>query len=108
MAVRTRRACWSMTSYEVSSMIRFHLRDPTDAVRGSALHLHVGRPLPVSDAILLCSFGVDAGATQSHAQLRCLLLSAGYAAPLARHLIRSSPLLRRLRGNRYELRPFER
>lgn len=72
-----------------------------------ALHQHVGLPFPTSDAILLCCFGPDVGGTRTHAQLHTALLSAGYVGPQARHLIRTSPLLRRLPGSRYQLRRLQ-
>lgn len=76
-------------------------------VRSPDLYLHVGLPFPTSDAILLCSFDPAVASTRTHAQLRTALLAAGYVGPQARHLIRISPLLRRLPGSRYQLRRFE-
>lgn len=88
-------------------MIHFRLGGPRPA-RPPNLHRHVGQPFPTPDAILLCSFGLDGTGTRTHRQLRTALRSVGYVAPLARHLILISPLLRRLPGSRYQLRQFER
>jgi hypothetical protein len=66
-------------------------------------------PFGTSDQALLCCFGLDkeASATRSSAQLRRALVDAGFRVTVARHLIRSSPLLRRTGDGRYRLRDFD-
>ena len=61
---------------------------------------------PSADLVLLCSFGPDLARTRTREQLHRALLLAGYRGPLGRHLIFTSPLLRRS-GNCYVLRQFE-
>ena len=68
-------------------------------------HLAV-EPFPSADLVLLCSFGLDLDRTRTHQELRVALRSAGYGASLGRHLILTSPMLRRLRGNRFTLHRF--
>jgi hypothetical protein len=65
-------------------------------------HLAV-EPFPSADLVLLCSFGPDLDRTRTDQELRAALRSAGYGASLGRHLILTSPMLRRLRGNRFTL-----
>lgn len=60
-------------------------------------------PFPSADLVLLCSFGPDLDRTRTDQELRAALRSAGYGACLARHLILTSPMLRRHRGNRFTL-----
>jgi len=61
---------------------------------------------PSADLVLLCSFGPDLARTRTREQLHRALLLAGYRGPLGRHLIFTSPLLRRS-GNCYVLRQFK-
>lgn len=61
---------------------------------------------PASDAVLMCSFGLDDATIRTGAQLRAALIEAGYRACVARHLVRISPLLRRLPRGDYQLRRF--
>lgn len=68
-------------------------------------HLAV-EPFPSADLVLLCSFGPDLDRTRTDQELRAALRSAGYGASLGRHLILTSPMLRRLRGNRFTLHRF--
>ena len=63
-------------------------------------------PFPFADLVLLCSFGPDLDRTRTYQELRVALRSAGYGSPLGRHLILTSPMLRRLRGNRFTLHRF--
>ena len=59
-----------------------------------------------ADLVLLCGFGPDLDRTRTHQELRVALRSAGYGGSLGRHLILTSPVLRRLRGNRFALVRF--
>jgi hypothetical protein len=68
-------------------------------------HLAV-EPFPSSDLVLLCGFGPDLDRTRTYQELRDALCSAGYGGSLGRHLILTSPMLRRLRGNRFALLRF--
>jgi hypothetical protein len=78
------------------------------------------RPVPLSqlmdtppcdaDHVLLGCFGLDLGGTRSRHDLCTALHRAGYPGALARHVVRTSPLLidvppPRRRGQRYRLRP---
>ena len=63
-------------------------------------------PFPSADLVLLCSFGPDLDRTRTHQELRVALRSAGYGGSLGRHLILTSPLLRRRPGNRFTLHRF--
>ena len=65
-----------------------------------------GEPFPAADLVLLCGFGPDLDRTRTHQELRVALRSAGYGGSLGRHLILTSPVLRRLRGNRFALVRF--
>lgn len=76
--------------------------------RASTLAKHLQPQFPVSDQVLLCSFGGDLTGEQTTRQLRDALVAAGFRARTARHLIRVSPLLRRSTKGWYRLRPFER
>ena len=60
-----------------------------------------------ADLVLVCCFGLDLGRTRTHRELRAALRSAGYGGPLGRHLIHTSPLLRRRPGNRFTLHRFQ-
>jgi hypothetical protein len=60
-----------------------------------------------SDQVLLCHFGLDPDASRSSGQLRNALVAAGFGAPVARHLVRSSPLLRRAPNGQYLLRELD-
>jgi hypothetical protein len=77
------------------------------------------RPVPLSqlvstppcdaDRVLLGCFGLDLGATRSRHDLCTVLRRAGYPGALARHVVRTSPLLidvpqPRRRPQRYRLR----
>ncbi len=61
---------------------------------------------PTSDHVLLCCFGPQLSGERTDRQLRHALCEAGFSAPLARHLIRVSPLLRRTSRGRHRLREF--
>ena len=63
-------------------------------------------PFPSADLVLLCGFGPDLDRTRTLQELRVDLRSAGYGGSLGRHLILTSPMLRRLRGNRFALLRF--
>jgi hypothetical protein len=70
---------------------------------------YLDEPFAISDQVLLCCFGLDPDASGacSAAQLRAALLDAGFTATVARHLIHTSPLLRRAANDRYLLREFD-
>lgn len=57
-----------------------------------------------ADLALLCSFQEDLDGEQTYDQLHKNLVAAGFRAPLARYLIRSSEVLHRASRNRYRLR----
>jgi hypothetical protein len=59
-----------------------------------------------ADPALLLSFRANLAAEQTHNQLRVALLDASFRAPLARYLIRSSGILRRVSRNQYRLRAY--
>lgn len=61
------------------------------------------KPFPSADLVLLCCFGPDLDRTRTDRELRAALRSAGYSGALGRHLINTSPLLRRRPGNRFAL-----
>jgi hypothetical protein len=87
------------------SLIRQRRRN--DSVRWVAPLEHLAvEPFPSADLVLLCSFGPDLDRTRTHQELRVALRSAGYGGSLGRHLILTSPVLRRLRGNRFALLRF--
>jgi hypothetical protein len=67
-----------------------------------------GEPFATSEQVLLSCFGLvgDASGTRSPAQLRTALIDAGFRGTAARHLIRTSPLLRRTATGQYHLREF--
>jgi len=73
-------------------------------------HYLESEPFHTSDQALLCCFGLDpeVSATRSTVQLRTALVEAGFRVTATRHLIRTSPLLRRTAYGRYRLRAFER
>lgn len=57
-----------------------------------------------TDLILLCSFRADLDGEQTIDQLCKGLLAAGFRAPHARYVIRSSEILQRVSRDRYRLR----
>jgi hypothetical protein len=59
--------------------------------------------------VLLCCFGLNRAppATRSAAQLRTALVDAGFRVTVIRHLIRTSPLLRRTPDGDYRLCGFD-
>jgi hypothetical protein len=73
----------------------------------NSLERHLELGLPMSDLVLLCSFGPDLGGERTSKQLRSALLTAGFAGPVAGYLIRVSPLLRRSSRRGYRLREFQ-
>ena len=86
------------------SLIRQRRRNRPERWVTTLEHLAV-EPFPSADLVLLCDFGPDLDGTRTHHQLRLALRSAGYGGSLGRHLI-LSPMLRRLRGNRFALLRF--
>src|SRR5664279_2985903 len=62
-------------------------------------------PFPAGDLVLLCTFGPDLARPRTHQELSHALLQAGYDGPLPRHVIATSPVLRR-HGNHYVLQRF--
>jgi hypothetical protein len=69
----------------------------------------VGTPSCDADRVLLGCFGLHLGGTRSRHDLCTALRQAGYPGALARHVVRTSPLLidvppPRRRGQRYRLR----
>ena len=87
------------------SLIRQRRRNGPERWVAPLEHLAV-EPFPSADLVLLCSFGPDLDRTRTHQELRVALRSAGYGGSLGRHLILTSPMLRRLRGNRFTLHRF--
>jgi hypothetical protein len=81
---------------------------PTPAPNRIGQHLH-SEPFATADQVLLCCFGPDreTSGTRSHAELRTALVDAGFRAPAAHHLIRTTPLLCRAADGRYLLREFD-
>jgi hypothetical protein len=71
-------------------------------------YLH-DEPFDTSGQVLLCCFGLDEtpSATRSAAQLRTALVDAGFRVTVTRHLIRTSPLLRRVANGDYRLGGFD-
>lgn len=65
------------------------------------------QPFPSADLALLCEFGPDLGRSRTPQQLRAALRMAGFSGPLGRHVLLTSPLLRRWTGNRITLNRFE-
>ena len=63
-------------------------------------------PFPSADLVLLCSFGADLARTRTGQELRLALCLAGYGGAHGRHLIQTSPLLRRRAGDRFVLHRF--
>ena len=66
----------------------------------------VTEPFPSADLVLLCSFGADLARTRTGQELRLALCLAGYGGAHGRHLILTSPLLRRRAGDRFVLHRF--
>ena len=87
------------------SLIRQRRRNHPERSVTPLEHLAV-EPFPSADLVLLCGFGPDLDRTRTHQELRDALRSAGYGGSLGRHLILTSPMLRRLRGNRFALLRF--
>ena len=87
------------------SLIRQRRRNRPERWVTTLEHLAV-KPFPSADLVLLCGFGPDLDRTRTHQELRDALRSAGYGGSLGRHLILTSPMLRRLRGNRFALLRF--
>lgn len=87
------------------SLIRQRRRQGPER-RVEALEHLAAEPFPSADLVLICSFGLDLDRTRTHQELRVAMRSAGYGGPLGRHLIRTSPLLRRRPGNRFTLQRF--
>ena len=68
---------------------------------------YVGQPFPTPDHILLCCFGADLAYQRTYRELRHVLIQAGFAGPVVRHLISASPVVRRVAKGYYRIRPFE-
>ena len=85
------------------SLIRQRRRNDPDGWVVPLEHL-AAEPFPSADLVLLCCFGPDLDRTRTHRELGAALCSAGYGGPLGRHLILTSPVLRRRPGNRFALR----
>jgi hypothetical protein len=76
--------------------------------RASAdLDRYLSQPVPESDYVLFCAFGLGADAERSEAQLRQALVRAGFVQRATRYLIRSSPLLQRSAKGHFRLRELE-
>jgi hypothetical protein len=71
-------------------------------------YLH-DEPFDTSGQVLLCCFGLNKApsATRSAAQLRAALVEAGFRVTVIRHLIHTSPLLRRAPNGDYRLCGFD-
>ena len=63
-------------------------------------------PFPTADLVLLCNFGADLTRSRTGQELRHALCLAGYGGAHGRHLILTSPLLRRRPGDRFVLHRF--
>jgi hypothetical protein len=72
-----------------------------------ALTRYVGQPFPTTDHILLCCFGTGLADQRTYRELRHVLIQAGFAGPVVRHLIGASPVVRRVAKGYYRIRPFE-
>ncbi len=85
--------------------MQFHARalPSVGSNRDSLAQLAAAGP-SVYDYVILCCFGPELAATRHQSQLRRALQRAGYRAQLARHLIRTSPVLVRESGYNYRLR----
>ena len=84
----------------------------TNPVRGRPARNRPSRALgevTTSEQVLLCSFGLnrDGGARRTATHLREALVEAGFRATVARHLVHTSPLLRRTGDGDYLLRRFD-
>ena len=80
------------------------MQRPTPAPNRLERYLH-SEPFATADQVLLCCFGLDRETSaRSPAQLRAALMEAGFRATVARHLIRTSSILRRDANGRYRLR----
>ena len=81
-----------------------HRPQPAAALRPASLHQLADSGPPFCDHILLCCFGPNLAQTQPRGLLHAVLRHAGYPGSLARHLIRTSPLLAREPGRRDRLK----
>ena len=98
-------AVWVSGQGKNMSLIRQRRRNHPERWVTPLEHLAV-EPFPSADLVLLCGFGPDLDRTRTHQELCLALRSAGYGGSLGRHLILTSPMLRRLRGNRFALLRF--
>jgi len=85
---------------------RLSTRQPPTGQKTSIKNLEHQLPTD-ADLGLLCSFQEDLHGEQTYGQLRKGLVAAGFRAPLARYLIRSSEILHRVSRNRYILRRYD-
>jgi len=88
--------------------LRAYLGDqPNYLVRGDVARRRRGvRPEPAgTDAVIVAAFREARRRLLTTAQLRQALTSHGYSTPGLAHLIRTTPMLRRIEYGRYELRP---
>src|SRR3954469_15452559 len=74
--------------------------------RSATLETLAAEPFPSADLVLLCSFGDHLDRTRTRLELLLALRLAGYHGPLGRHVILTSPLLRRCADNHYCLHSF--
>ena len=96
--------CSATVQVKVMSLLRQRWRrDPRR--RPDPLVRLGAEPFPAGDLVLLCAFGPDLARACTHLELSHALLQAGYDGPLTRHLIATSPMLRR-HGNHYVLQRF--
>jgi len=68
---------------------------------------YLGQPFPTADLILLCGFGSDLAGERTAKALHHLMVESGFPASMTRHLIRTSPLLRRTSRGCYRLSDFQ-
>jgi len=69
--------------------------EPVEQLRGKPEVSLTAEPLNTSEQVVLCCFGVDQSTERSSVQLCADLVKAGFTAPAARQIIRSSPLIHR-------------
>jgi hypothetical protein len=64
-----------------------------------------GEPFATSELVLLCHFGLEpeASGPRRAAELRAALVAAGFTATAARHVVRTSALLRQVPDGCYRL-----